>query len=77
MKDRSDKEEIRIEYYPAEEMLLDFNTKPSQGSLFHKFRKVIMRWKPISFLKEENTKIEQNYIEKKMVLQLRRILEMV
>mmetsp|Transcript_5220 Transcript_5220/g.4894 ORF Transcript_5220/g.4894 Transcript_5220/m.4894 type:complete len:96 (-) Transcript_5220:156-443(-) len=46
-------------------MMLNFYTKLLQGSLFHKYREVIMGWKPILFLKGKNTKMEQNDIEKK------------
>ena len=34
-------------------MLSDFYTKPLQGSLFHRFRAVIMGWKDVSTLKNK------------------------
>ena len=42
MKDRVKNENIKIVYCPTEQMLADFFTKPLQGSLFEKFRKVLM-----------------------------------
>ena len=51
-KDRIEKGEFEIEYCPTEHMLADYFTKPLQGSLFHRFRDVIMGWKHISTLKE-------------------------
>jgi hypothetical protein len=52
VKDRVDKKEIEILYCPTEQMLADYFTKPLQGSLFRKFRRVIMGYDPISILKE-------------------------
>jgi hypothetical protein len=51
MKDRIKTEKISVVYCPTEEMLADFFTKPLQGSLFQKFRKVIMGQTHISTLK--------------------------
>ena len=42
MKDRVETENITIVYCPTEEMLADFFTKPLQGALFQKFRRVLM-----------------------------------
>jgi hypothetical protein len=42
MKDRIKIEDIKIVYCPTEQMLADFFTKPLQGSLFERFRKVLM-----------------------------------
>ena len=42
MKDRVKTEGITIMYCPTEQMLADFFTKPLQGSLFEKLRKVLM-----------------------------------
>ena len=50
--DRVKNEDLTIEHCPTELMLADFFTKPLQGAVFHKFREVIMGWKPISSLKE-------------------------
>ena len=42
MKDRVETENIRIVYCPTEQMLADFFTKPLQGALFLKFKRVLM-----------------------------------
>ena len=53
VKDRIDKKEIRIEYCPTDEMLADYFTKPLQGALFTKLRRVIMGWDHISLLNKK------------------------
>jgi hypothetical protein len=50
MKDRIKTENIRIVHCPTEIMLADFFTKPLQGSLFRKFRDVLMGYKHTSSL---------------------------
>ncbi len=40
--DRIAKGEVRVEWCPTKDMIADFMTKPLQGSLFKKFRDVIM-----------------------------------
>ena len=40
--DRIEKKEVSVEYCPTEEMIGDFFTKPLQGSLFRKFRALIL-----------------------------------
>jgi hypothetical protein len=40
--DRINSDELSVEYCPTEEMVGDFFTKPLQGKLFYKFRKLIM-----------------------------------
>ena len=50
-KDRVDKGEFEIEYCPTESMLADYFTKPLQGSLFNRFREIIVGWKHIDTLK--------------------------
>ena len=42
MKDRIDKNELSVEYCPTDLMVADYFTKPLQGSLFKKFRSIIM-----------------------------------
>ena len=42
VKDRVESKDVRIVYTPTHEMVADFFTKPLQGSLFLKFRSVIM-----------------------------------
>lgn len=54
VKDRIDKEEVKVEYCSSDCMLADFFTKPLQGALFTKFRDVIMGYKPISTLRDTN-----------------------
>jgi hypothetical protein len=51
MKDRINTEGIDVVYCPTEDMLADFFTKPLQGSLFVKFRDVIMGLAHISTLR--------------------------
>jgi len=51
IKDRISSEKIKIEYCPTEDMLADFFTKPLQGSLFRKFRDVVMGYAHIDTLK--------------------------
>jgi hypothetical protein len=53
IKNRLDIENIDVQYCPTEQMLADFFTKPLQGSLFRKFRDVIMGHKHIDSLKLE------------------------
>ena len=50
VKDLIDKGLLEVEYYPTEQMLADFFTKPLQGSLFWKFRAVILGHEPVSSL---------------------------
>jgi hypothetical protein len=48
--DRIQTENINIWYCPTHDMLADFFSKPLQGSLFNKFRRVIMGYEHISVL---------------------------
>jgi hypothetical protein len=54
MKDRVKIDGITVQHCPTEEMLADFLTKPLQGSLFRKFRDVLMGYKHVSSLKEHD-----------------------
>jgi hypothetical protein len=47
-----DLEHIDVQHCPTKQMLADFFTKPPQGSLFRKFRDLIMGHKHIDSLKE-------------------------
>ena len=47
IKDRIDNKEVSVCYCPTELMLGDFYTKALQGSLFYKFRDVLMGYKKI------------------------------
>ena len=42
--DRINNKELSVVYCPTEEMIADFFTKPLQGKLFRKFRKLIMNY---------------------------------
>ena len=55
---------MEIVYCPTEQMLADYFTKPLQGSLFNKFRRVIMGYDPISILKEYHTSKMKERVEK-------------
>jgi len=50
VKDRVDKNELRIEYCKTNDILADYFTKPLEGKQFLRFRKVIMGWKHINTL---------------------------
>ena len=52
VKDLVDKGEVEIVYCPTEQMLADYFTKPLQGELFRRFRKVIMGWDNVDILKQ-------------------------
>ena len=60
VKDRVDKGEMSIEYFPTGIMLADYFTTPLQGSLFNKFRDVIMSYSShISTLQHDDVKIKE------------------
>ena len=50
IKDRLETEGIEVVYCPTESMIADYFTKPLQGALFHKLRRVIMGMDHISIL---------------------------
>ena len=50
VKDRVDKKEVEIRYFPTTLMLADFFTKLLQGQLFRRFREVIMGYRHINDL---------------------------
>ena len=52
IKDKIEKETIQVVYCPTESMLADFFTKPLQGNLFRKFRRVILGMDGIDILNE-------------------------
>ena len=54
VKDYVKRNEIEIQYCPTKKMLADYFTKPLQGSLFRKFRAIIMGWEPLSALQDLN-----------------------
>ena len=53
IKDRIRAGNVSVEFCPTELMLADFFTKPLQGSLFKKFRRVVMGYDPLSVLQDE------------------------
>ncbi len=53
VKDRVEKKEIIIEHCPTDKMVADYFTKPLQGALFNKLRRVIMGWDHISILQKK------------------------
>jgi len=60
MKDRIKSENVSIRYCPTEQMLADFFTKPLQGSLFKRFKRVIMGLDHVSTLwKGESSPTEE------------------
>ena len=67
MKDRCDKGEIKIEHFSTNVMLADYHTKPLQGSLFRKFRDVIMGYKNISWLVSQVPSIKKRVGEKFLI----------
>jgi hypothetical protein len=52
IKDRIGLETIDVQHCPTEQMLADFFTKPLQGSLFRKFREVVLGHRHIDSLKQ-------------------------
>jgi len=52
IKDQTKALEIDVRHCPTLSMLADFFTKPLNGSLFQKFRDVILGYKPVSSLQE-------------------------
>ena len=55
IKDRLESEGIEVKYCPTEAMIADYFTKPLQGALFNKLRRVIMGMDHISVLKDIDT----------------------
>ena len=50
IKNRLEKEKIKVKHCPTDKRVADFFTKPLQGSLFRKFRDVILGYKHITSL---------------------------
>jgi hypothetical protein len=65
IKDRLELDGIDVQYFPTEQMLADFFTKPLQGSLFRKFREVIMGHKHINTLKNTTPSASQERVRKR------------
>jgi hypothetical protein len=65
IKDRLESEGIELEYCPTGMMLADFFTKPLQGSLFRKFRDVVLGYKHVDSLRlEEEAPLTQERVGK-------------
>ena len=54
IKDRLQYEVFKVEYLPTENMTADFFTKPLQGALFKIFRDIVLGYKQISTLHEND-----------------------
>jgi hypothetical protein len=54
IKDRLGSEGIKIQYCPTKKMLADLFTKPLQGALFRKFRDVVLGYKHIHTLNNDD-----------------------
>ena len=63
VKDRVDKGELNIKYCPTHMMLADYFTKPLQGSLFRKFRDVIMGIDDISSLTSDVSLVNNEFVQ--------------
>ena len=69
IKDRLTSEGIKIQYCPTERMIADFFTKPLQGSLFRKFRDIVLGYKHIATLNEvDGNKLPEERVEKSEIL---------
>jgi len=53
VKDIEDKKEIEIRHCPTAKMVADYFTKPLQGGLFRKLRRIIMGWDRITALEDK------------------------
>ena len=62
-KDRVEKGEVSIVYFPTENMLADYFTKPLHGELFKKFRDVIMGYNTLDECKP-NACLNKKSVEK-------------
>ena len=63
-KDRVDKKEVEIKYYPTTLVLADYFTKPLQGNVFRRFRDVIMDCKHINDLLLDPSSLLKERVEK-------------
>jgi hypothetical protein len=62
IKDRLDLDAFQVNHCPTEQMLADFFTKPLQGSLFRKFREVIMGHRHVDSLKDPTSAPSQERV---------------
>ena len=68
VKDRIDKGEMHVSYCPTHNMLADFFTKPLQGSLFKRFRDVLMGFKHISILERTDEYKSPSQLKERVVI---------
>ena len=69
IKDRLTSEGIKVQYCPTERTIADFFTKPLQGSLFRKFRDIVLGYKHIGTLNEvDGNKLPEERVEKDEIL---------
>jgi len=54
VKDRVDKREIEIHHCPTAKMVADYFTKPLQGGLFRKLRRIVMGWDHLTTLEDKD-----------------------
>ena len=64
IKDRLASEKIDLQHCPTGKMIADFFTKPLQGSLFRKFRDIVLGYKHVSSLSEEEPLAQERVLEK-------------
>ena len=55
--DRVKKGRIQVKHCATDRMVADFFTKPLQGSKFHTFREIIMGWKKITTLEDNDNEV--------------------
>ena len=72
IKDRLRLENIDVQHCPTEQMLADFFTKPLQGSLFRKFREVILGRKHIDSLKQSKPTPSQERVGRNILQEIMR-----
>jgi hypothetical protein len=72
IKDRLGLEDIDVQHCPTEQMLADFFTKPLQGSLFRKFREVILGHKHIDSLKQSKPTPSQERVGRNILQEIMR-----
>ena len=62
IKDRLESERIKVEYCPTSKMIADFFTKPLQGALFTKLRDVVLGYKHIESLQNDDEHIVEERV---------------
>ena len=66
IKDRLESENIQVQHCPTDKMIADFFTKHLQGNLFRRFRDIILGYKHISAIHEEDTSDEHVSIQERV-----------